>query len=195
MASAPTHYNFDHEDGVSLYNDRPLSGPNAATAVTDAIVHEHDKSPLLMLGSVKFADFEQTQYTVVNSGWTIAAAEPFAHNECDYDPYKMHPMYRITDRDVFCTNAGQSVLPTGLKILYDQLSTLGGLDQVKAALIEGITVNSDDDADKGDGFYLSARETDSRSDAQIWYKVGGLQVVLQIRRSPGERVLILATRD
>ena len=192
--SAPTHYKFYHEEGFRLYEDRPIDGPDAAIEVSDSIVREHSLSPVFMLGSTKFMDFEQLLSAMRRDGYPIVAAEPFVHNETNYDEWAQHRMYNISDGVIFSTNAGQHVYPTGLKILYDQLRNIGTDSEIKAALAEGVTVSSED-CDDGDGIHLRAKESEARSDVVLWYKIGGKQCVLQIQRHESEKFFLLATHN
>lgn len=196
--TAPTFYNFGHEQGYKLYGDRPIAGPNAAVECTGALIREYADAPIHMFGTVKFMDFENVMLQMGNmKGITLVAAEPFVINQTNYDPHDMHKMYALRGLAIAGTNAGTHVMPTGLKILYDQLQAIGDADAIKARLAEDdpFCVSHEDSAE-GEGFRVKAKETETYSHAQVWYKIGGLTCAMQIERNNTDGLtIVMATRD
>ena len=180
---APTFYNLEQENNY-IYGDRPESGPNKAISADDKIFQANKDSPLLMWATIKFVDFEQALYTAIENKIDVISAQPFIYNERDYDPMKAHPMRKMSPEIVFSTNAGTHTIPAGLKIFYDQLQEIGDTAAIKERLAspDGFSITCED-TDEGAGFSVKARESEELSIAEIWWKMGGLPVGLQISRS------------
>ena len=175
-----------------MYSDRQLNGNDPAVQITDAMAASLVKAPIFGLATTKFYDFESVQYHMMSKNVRLIAAEPFVDNTQHYDEDDMHNMFALDLSTMMSTDAVIYAVPHAFKILYDHLRPLGNNDQIRSRLANGINIDIPDTTD-GPVLCITARESESESNAIIGYKLDGKRVVVQIARDNSRNDIIVAT--